>query len=51
MFVMTLFMPAENDNSFEKNLEFVYKDYNISDTLVPESFVLLYNENLYVIYQ
>ena len=44
MLVMKFLRLAENENSFDKNLEFVYKSYNISVTLVSESYVLLYNE-------
>jgi len=44
MLVMTFVRLAENENSFDKYLEFVYKEYNISVMLVSESYVLLYNE-------
>ena len=44
MLVMTILRLAENEKSFDKYLEFVYKSYNISVTLVSKSYILLYNE-------
>jgi len=44
MLVMTILRLADNEKSFDKYLEFVYKSYNISVTLVSKSYILLYNE-------
>jgi hypothetical protein len=44
MLVITLFRLAENKKYFDKNLVLVYKNYNVSVTLVSESYDLLYYE-------
>jgi len=46
MLVMTFLRLAENEKSVDKKLEFVYKNYNISVTLVSESYALFYNEKI-----
>jgi hypothetical protein len=44
MLIMTFLRLAENKKYFDKNLELVYKNYDVSVTLVSESYVLLYYE-------